>query len=325
MARPIGGLLGQQLGNYRLFRVLGQGGFAEVYLGQHVYLTTHAALKVLHVQLTQEHVQGFLKEARMIAHLEHPHIVRVLEFGVHEGRPFLVMPYAPHGNVRTCHPKGTVLPTRTLLSYVKQVADALYYAHECKVIHRDIKPENMLVGLHHELMLSDFGIAVVAPTISSHQELQQVVGTITYMAPEQLQGRPDKASDQYALGVVVYEWLCGTPPFTGSYLEIAMQHLTAVVPSLREKMPALAPAVEQVVLKALAKEPGQRFESIAAFATALEQALRTEQKHVAGQPFQVITLSPDSPAQTIGRHQQRPLVGREQERRRLRELLLATE
>ena len=325
MAHPIGGLLGQQLGNYRLLRVLGQGGFAEVYLGQHVYLNTHAALKVLHVQLTQEHVQDFLKEARMIAHLEHSHIVRVLEFGVHEGRPFLVMPYAAHGNLRTCHPKGTVLPTRTLLSYVKQVADALYYAHEHKVIHRDIKPENMLVGPHHELMLSDFGIAVVAPTISSHRELQQVVGTITYMAPEQLQGRPYKATDQYALGVVVYEWLCGTPPFTGSYLEIAMQHLTAGVPSLREKIPALVPAVEQVVLKALAKEPGQRFESIAAFATALEQALRSEQKNVAGQSFPVRTVLPDSPAQTIGRHQQRPLVGREQERRRLRELLLATE
>ncbi len=217
MAHPIGGLLGQQLGNYRLLRVLGQGGFAEVYLGQHVYLNTHAALKVLHVQLAQEHVQDFLKEARMIAHLEHYQAAcAYLNSGcmrVAHSSSCLTPLMATCG---LCHPEGTVLPTRTLLSYVKQVADALYYAHEHKVIHRDIKPENMLVGPHHELMLSDFGIAVVAPTISSHRELPQVVGTITYMAPEQLQGRPYKATDQYALGVVVYEWLCGTPPFSGS-------------------------------------------------------------------------------------------------------------
>src|SRR5947207_4007117 len=115
--------VGQQLGNYRLLRLLGAGGFAEVYLGEHIHLGTQAAIKVLHTQLTNDDVDMFRTEARTIAHLIHPHIVRVLEFGV-EARPFLVMDYAPNGTLRQRHPKGTRLPLDTIASYVKQVADA---------------------------------------------------------------------------------------------------------------------------------------------------------------------------------------------------------
>src|SRR5437868_5849331 len=111
--------LGQQLGNYRLTRLLGRGGFAEVYLGEHQRLKTQAAIKVLHTHLTDDDVVSFLKEARTIAYLEHSHIVRVLDFDVEEGTPFLVMSYAPNGNLRQRHPKGTILPLDTILSYVK--------------------------------------------------------------------------------------------------------------------------------------------------------------------------------------------------------------
>ena len=117
--------IGQQLGNYRLIRLLGQGGFADVYLGEHIHLGTEAALKVLTTRLTGDDLEQFRTEARTIAHLKHPHIVRVLEFGVEGTTPFLVMDCAPGGTLRQQHPKGTRLPLPTIVSYVKQIAEAL--------------------------------------------------------------------------------------------------------------------------------------------------------------------------------------------------------
>ncbi|HWS83390.1 MAG TPA: protein kinase, partial [Ktedonobacteraceae bacterium] len=124
--------LGQQLGNYRLTQFLGRGGFAEVYLGEHVRLNTQAALKVLHTSLEEDDAGGFLREAQMVARLRHPHIVRVFDFDVENHTPFLVMDYLPNGNVRRSHPKGMPLPLQTLISYVTQVASALQYAHDEK-------------------------------------------------------------------------------------------------------------------------------------------------------------------------------------------------
>src|SRR5947199_1038749 len=125
----------------------------------------------------------------------------------------------------------------------------------------------MLLGENRQILLSDFGIALVAQS-TRYQNTQDVIGTAAYMAPEQLQGRPRRASDQYALGIVVYEWLCGRRPFSGLPLEIAMQHLSTPVPPLREQIPDLAPALEDVVLRALAKEPELRFASVQYFAIA---------------------------------------------------------
>src|SRR2546428_2539957 len=113
--------VGQQLGNYRLMRLLGRGGFTDVYLGEHVYLKSHAALKILHAQLTDEDTHQFVREAQTLAGLTHPHIVRILDFAVQEGTPFLVMEYAPFGMLRTLHPKSTRLPLDLVASYVRQV------------------------------------------------------------------------------------------------------------------------------------------------------------------------------------------------------------
>ncbi len=201
--------VGQQLGNYRLIRLLGRGGFAEVYLGEHLRLNTQAAIKVLHTQLADaEDIDEFQHEAQIIAALLHPHIVRVLDFDVQNGIPFLVMDYAPNGSLRRLHPKGSMVPLPTIISYVKQVAEALQYAHDQKLIHRDVKPENMLLDKGDTIVLSDFGIALMAQS-SRYRSTQEVAGTAAYMAPEQFQGKPRRASDQYALGVVVYEWLSG--------------------------------------------------------------------------------------------------------------------
>jgi WD40 repeat protein len=270
--------IGQQLGNYRLLRLIGQGGFADVYLGEHIHLGTQAAVKVLHTQVANNDIEAFRFEARTIAQLEHPNIIRVFEFDIEDGTPFLIMSYAPNGNLRQRHIKGVSLSTATIVFYVKQIAEALQYAHDQKIIHRDIKPENMLLGRRNEVLLSDFGIALIAQSTSS-QSKQDVIGTIHYMAPEQIRGKSRPASDQYALGVIVYEWVCGYRPFYGSFTEIATQHMFEPPAPLREKNPNITPDIERVVMTALAKEPQQRFANIQAFATSLEQACSSPAPH----------------------------------------------
>src|SRR6266446_2069982 len=267
---------GQQLGNYRLRQMLGQGGSADVYLGEHIHLGTLAAIKVLRIQIGSSKLDDFLHEARIIAHLHHPHIVRVLDFGVEGNMPFLVMDYATNGTLRQCYPKGTYLPPATIISYVKQIAQALQYAHDRKVVHRDVKPENMLLDINSQLLLSDFGISAIeqnTTTLLTQKRIgSSAAGTIYYMAPEQILGRPHPSSDQYALGVVVYEWLCGSRPFSGEALAVMYQHVHVPPLPLREKISAISPAIEQIVLRALAKDPRQRFATIEEFAQALEQA-----------------------------------------------------
>jgi serine/threonine protein kinase/outer membrane protein assembly factor BamB len=292
--------IGQQFGNYRLIRLLGKGGTAEVYLGEHIYLDTRAAIKVLHTQLASDDVEGFRSEARTVAHLTHPHIVRVLEFGVEDTSPFLVMEYAPHGTMRTRYPKGSRLPLETIVAYVKQVADALYYIHEQKkLVHRDVKPENMLLRTDQDLLLSDFGIVVAAHTTGS-LILEGQAGTLPYMAPEQILKMPRPTSDQYALGIVVYEWLCGKRPFDELEGSIINRHLYTPPPALREHLLTISLAVENVVLKALAKNPKERFASVQAFAAALEQASRLEPSHPAVPLFEFPKPSqPSLPADAI--------------------------
>src|SRR5579885_2490411 len=195
-------LVGQQLGNYRILRLLGQGGSASVYLGEHVYLKSYAALKILRTQLAGQDAEQFLKEAQALSSLSHPHIVRVLDFAVQDDVPFLVMGYASGGTLRQRHPAGTVLPLDTIVLYVQQLASALQYAHDRRLIHRDIKPENMLLDSQDNLLLSDFDLALFtrsSATYSNHSLLQQVAGTSLYLAPEQLQGQSRAASDNTRL------------------------------------------------------------------------------------------------------------------------------
>ncbi len=294
---------GEKLGNYRLMRLLGRGGFADVYLGEHIYLQTAAAIKVLRMQLTDEALEKFLVEARTVARLSHPNIVSVLEFGLERATPFLVMNYAPYGSLRQRHPRGSLLPAAAIVFYVEQVAAALQYAHDRRVIHCDIKPENMLLGQNEALMLSDFGIAVSLQNIQSAvtQGLpiaSGVAGTMTYMAPEQLEGKPSFASDQYALGVVVYEWFCGTPPFSGSAVEVAAQHLRAAAQPLRERVSSLPPAIEQVVMRTLAKDPQERFVSTREFAGALEAACRSAPSLLHSSKIISLPSSPRVPGNT---------------------------
>jgi len=266
--------LGQQLGSYRLMKRLGSGGFAEVYIAEHIYLKNEVAVKVLYGYRDEVDVEAFSREGRMLVKLVHPHIIRVLDFGVEAGTPFLVMDYASNGTLRQHYPPGTRMSLPLVVKYVNQVASALQYAHDQKLIHRDVKPENMLLDKNHDVLLSDFGVAIMAQsTHESRPAQQEAAGTIAYMAPESVQTHPRAASDQYALAVVAYEWICGVRPFTGSFLEIAAKHaLTEPLP-LSQYVPDISLAVEQVILTALAKVPEERFASVQMFADTLERAV----------------------------------------------------
>jgi serine/threonine protein kinase/regulation of enolase protein 1 (concanavalin A-like superfamily) len=268
--------IGQQFGNYRLLRCLGRGGFADVYIGEHIHLGTYVAIKILHIRLMDQNRDAFFNEARTLAQLNHPAIVRILDFGLRDATPYLIMDYAPNGTLRQRFLKGTPLAPETLFPFVGQIASALQYAHEHKLIHRDIKPENILLSSNNTLLLSDFGLVLSAQS-SNLRSLQEVAGTAAYMAPEQLQGKPVPASDQYALGILVYEWLTGSSPFYGTFFEVASQHIFVEPPSLCAKVPGISPQIESVVLTALAKDPRQRFASVQIFAQALLNACQMEQ------------------------------------------------
>ncbi|GLV60065.1 hypothetical protein KDH_68880 [Dictyobacter sp. S3.2.2.5] len=328
-------LVGHQLGNYRVLRRLGRGGFADVYLGEQIHLKNDAAIKVVRTPFTEEQSDAFLREARIMAHLEHPHIVRVLDFAVASGIAYLVLEYAQGGTLRTICPRGTRLPMDTLLRVLRQVVSALQYIHDQGLVHRDIKPENILLGSQGEVLLSDFGLVVFASSMhpySTQDSLAAGAGTSAYLAPEQMRGRPQPESDQYSLGVVLFEWLTGTLPFHGSPIEVAMQHSLTPPPALRTLRPDLPPAVEQVVMKALAKEPGLRFARVQDLALALEQAVRDVPVPLPSQP-----ITTQLSSGTSGKHTEdppptpelcgnapvffTPLLGREQDVERVCALL----
>src|SRR5579884_125668 len=281
---------GDQYGNYRLERLLGKGGFAEVWLGRHLRDLSEVAIKILNIYLpTSDEQDQFFTEVRMLRGLTHPHIVKMQDYGIQRDKPYLILEYASGGTLRRRHPRGTPLPLPLIVQYVKQVAAGLQYAHsKPRIVHRDIKPENMLVNSKGDVLISDFGIALPGQTLPISQT-QNVMGTRPYIAPEQLRGHPAFASDQYSLAVVVYEWLCGSLPFKGSDREMSYQQEHVGPPSLVKRMPVLIPKVEQVVFKALSWETTDRFRHVQDFADALEDALNNPH-----QPFNPLAYS--SPA-----------------------------
>ena len=170
---------GQQLDHYRLIRTLGRGSFGEVYLAEDTHRKTQVAVKILQSSLDEQNIADFLMEARTFR-LEHPHILRIRDFGVEEGFPFIVMDYISRGNLRQRHPRGTRIPLDVVISYAEQIAGALQSIHDEGLVHRDVKPENMLVGSNDTILLSDFGIATTSFTIDlGHLQLPR--GTPSYI------------------------------------------------------------------------------------------------------------------------------------------------
>lgn len=264
----------KQLADYRLTQKLGRGGFANVYLGQHVTNFTPVAIKIYNekMDLGSEEMENFLKMVAFLQTLRHPNIVQVLGFGRQGDIPFLILQYAPNGSLQAL--KGQLLPPRQVATYVKQVASALQYLHGHKKTHCDIKPSNMLVGSKYEILLSDFDIVTNSRT-SQVSALKDTVGTLAYMAPEHIQGLPQRASDQYSLALVAYEWLSGSLPFSGPP-ELLYQQKLQPLPALhleRNDGVRLSPQVARVLERALHKDPAARYPQIQDFAQDLENAL----------------------------------------------------
>ncbi len=264
--------VGQQIGNYRLIQLLGQGTYAEVWLAEHRNSRRQVAIKILRARLEGKTIQAFLNEARS-TFLRHPHIIEIIDFGVEYETGYLVMPHAARGSLRAAYPAGQRVPMETVAVYVQQISQALAHAHAAGIIHRDIKPENMLIGPNGEILLSDFGVAVQLHTDNTYTH-RPTAGTPFYIAPEQFDEQSHFASDQYSLAIVIYEWLSGSKPFEGNLLQLMKKHKEERPPSLRSRVPDLSPAVEEVIMRGLEKDPRARYPSIEAFAAAFEQAVK---------------------------------------------------
>ena len=286
----------QRLGNYWITGFLGRGGFAQVYLGEHISLHRLAAIKVLNGRPPSEKLERFWTEASITAELPHRHIVQIFDYDEESAQPFLVMQYARYRSLEARH-RGERLPLDTIVSYVEQIAEALDYVHRRGIIHCDVKPSNILLDADETVLVSDFGVAV---SINRYAAIPRIFGgTATYMAPEQYRGWLSPASDQYSLGIMVYEWLSGHPPFCGSSsYEIAMRHAHDSPPPLWRTAPSTPHAVQSVVSRALEKDPNERFPSVGSFALALEQAYQEEEETltpISSGRYQPITRPPHVP------------------------------
>lgn len=272
---------GYYIGGCRVLRLLGQGNSSEVYLGEHPGLRQPVAVKLLHAWTGARDIQRFLTQAAMLSRLDHPHIIHLYDFGLTDGDiPYLVMDYMPYGTLRQRYPRGTRLPLGEVVHYVRQIADALQYVHEHQLVHRDVKPQNMLLTEQNAIILNDFGTATVSYSLVPN--VVDFEGTVLYAAPEQLEGRSLRSSDQYALAVMVHELLTGSWPFVGTFEEVTRCHLFEPPPALHTKGVAVSPLVEEAVQRALSKDPASRFPTIQDFANALDEACLLEE--ILGQP-----------------------------------------
>ena len=260
-------------GRYELEELVGSGGMSSVYRAYDRQLERRVALKILHERLgaDDEHVSRFRHEARAVARLSHPNVVTVIDRGSDGGRQFIVFEYVDGENLRQLLDRTGRLPVRRALEIAIAVADALAYAHERGVVHRDVKPQNVLIGRDGELKVTDFGIARSLDAESGLTLTGTVLGTSSYLSPEQASGkRVTESADVYSLGVVLYELLAGEVPFPGgNQVVVALKHVNEEAPPLRNVPPRVAAAVA----RALEKEPERRFPSMADFADELRACL----------------------------------------------------
>jgi ligand-binding sensor domain-containing protein/tRNA A-37 threonylcarbamoyl transferase component Bud32 len=267
---------GQTLGAYRIVNQIGQGGMATVYKAYHAAMDRYVAVKVLPKQFAEssEFMGRFQQEARTIANLEHPHILPVYDYGAHDNIPYFVMRYLDTGTLKDRIKAGPISLAEADRLFT-QLADALGYAHERGVIHRDIKPSNALVDSRGGLFLTDFGIAKLTEGAAQFTATGAITGTPAYMSPEQAQGEKiDHRSDIYSLGIVLYEMVTGRVPFEAETpLAVIFKQIQANLPPPSEANPEVSPEVERVLLKALAKNREDRFNTCGEFLDAWKGAL----------------------------------------------------
>ena len=307
------------LKHYRLLKRIGRGGMGEVFLAEDTRITRQVAVKVIRSELSlypnapegQEARRLFQREMKAIAALDHPNILPLIDFGEQiidrEMYTYLVMPYRPEGSlVDWLHTHGSILlPPKEVIPLILQAAEALQHAHDHQIIHLDVKPSNFLVHTRQgnkqvpDLLLTDFGIARFSTTQSTVS--QSIRGTPAAMAPEQWMSQPVAASDQYALAIMTYQLLTGTVPFQGSIHQIMYKHIQEPPPPAGAHNPHLSPSIDAILLRALAKKPEERFPSIQAFATALQNGWddTTSIGHLIPTPFSSIHLEDAIPTELI--------------------------
>lgn len=269
-------LTGRSLGPYRVLEQLGVGGMATVYKAYHAVMDRYVAIKVLPDNLARDPSfrTRFEREARTIARLEHRHILPVYDVAEDDGIPYLVMRFTDGGDLSGLIGSGTLSIPRAA-ALVAQVADALDYAHRQGVIHRDVKPANVLIGRDGDALLSDFGIAKIYSEAQQLTSDGMMVGTPAYMAPEQLKGQTvDGRTDIYSLGVVLYQALTGECPFVAETpLAVAMMHVHNPLRPPRQINPGIPDALERIILRSMAKNADDRFQTAGAMAQALRAAV----------------------------------------------------
>ncbi|MFQ5615503.1 MAG: protein kinase, partial [Anaerolineales bacterium] len=268
---------GQMLGPYRIAEQIGKGGMAAVYKAYHAAMDRYVAIKILPFQFAhnQEFLLRFQQEVKVIARLEHPHILPVYDSGEHDSTPYLVMRYLDTGTLKE-RIQARELTLGETDHLITQLADALGYAHSQKVIHRDIKPSNVLINQRGDVFLTDFGIAKLIGATTQFTASGAITGTPAYMSPEQAEGRKlDARSDIYSMGIILYEMVTGRVPYEAETpLAVILKHLQAPLPMPTNVKPNVHPAIERVILKTLAKDREERFDTAADFVAAWKQALQ---------------------------------------------------
>jgi serine/threonine protein kinase len=293
-------VVGETIGPYTLMEQLGQGGMATVFKAYHATLDRYVAIKVLHLAFMEDanFLERFRREAKAVARLEHPNIVPIYDFSEHEGRPFLVMKYI-EGETLKARLRDSTLAIEETLRISKAIGSALDYAHTQGILHRDVKPSNVLLASDGNIYLADYGLARMAESGDASLTTEHVLGTPQYMSPEQALGSSglDGRTDIYSFGVLLYEMVTGRVPFNADTpFAIIHDHIYSPLPLPREINPSVSEDVERVLLKALAKNKNDRYQTMAAFIGAYEKAITSPGGGTISHP--VPAYQPPSPVAT---------------------------
>lgn len=271
-------LTGKQFGAYKIVAPLGEGGMAAVYKAYQPAMERFVAVKVLSRTLAEstEFTNRFQREAIMLARLQHPHILPVFDYGQVDGYSYIVMPFLQNGTLaELLEARRRTLPE--IHQIMTQIGSALGYAHARGMIHRDVKPSNVLIDEQGNCLLTDFGLARMMQASSDRlTSAGAIMGTPAYMSPEQGKGDSvDLRSDLYSLGVIFYEMLTGQVPYQDTLpMMVVIKHIRDPLPSARELAPELNDATERVLIKSLAKEPDERYQTAEDFVQAVKKAMQ---------------------------------------------------
>lgn len=266
-------------GRYRIMRSIGEGGMANVYLAHDLILDRDVAIKILRLDLQHDPatMRRFQREELASTELVHPHIVAVYDVGEDHGIQYIAMEYVKGMDLKQYIAAHYPMPYQSVINIMNEILSAVNQAHAHGIIHRDLKPQNILVNESGHIKITDFGIAV-ALSENSLTQTNSLLGSVHYLSPEQARGSvATKQSDIYALGIILYEMLTSKVPFEGeTAVSIALKHFQSDIPSVRKIDPKIPQALENVVLKATAKAPIDRYRSVAEMATDLRTVLQPE-------------------------------------------------